>query len=436
MKKIASGDRRLVITKNLIMMLVMLVVIFVAIFAWYSNNDTVTASGTQISAKSADNVQLALPKKVNGSYTFPINNNDWDTTISFNLSEYLENLVKDITSGGRQFVVPSFEAAKGLKDGRKAIVNDVWTDGLSTKEVLTNTGTLDDDQYNYISFDFYVRSKQESINVTSESFLAAGSELGIKDDGTVDKSGETITSKKSLNDPNPYRKSTYGGGTEKTPFSADALVGAIRVSLVGAQIESVNGSAETYRKITDGSYTSDTSWNDSSTLSFLWLPRPDVHLNTDNDPNMWDLTTGITTSDPLAEETYCHSFYEGNIITGNVKKGLKPHKYGDGAVKVIDGADNNVPSYFKVSDTRNDAHLGETGHYPTLGQSANITSGYENTNASSIQFDKGSGEKAAWAQDGYYVYKYTLNLWIEGEDAEARRSMNTGVFSLELDFGT
>ena len=61
MKKIAIGDKRFVITKNLIMMLVMLVVIFIAIFAWYSNNDTVTASGTQISAKSADNVELALP---------------------------------------------------------------------------------------------------------------------------------------------------------------------------------------------------------------------------------------------------------------------------------------------------------------------------------------------------------------------------------------
>lgn len=433
MKKIATGDRRLVITKNLIMMLVMLVVIFVAIFAWYSNNDTVTASGTQISAKSADNVQLALPKKVNGSYTFPIDNDDWDYTIRFNLSEYLENLVKDITSGGRQFVVPSFEAAKGLKDGRKAIVNDVWTDGLSTKEALSNTSTLDDDQYNYISFDFYVRSKQKSIDVTSESFLAAGSELGIKDDGTVDKSGDTITSKKSLDDSNPYRKSTYGGGTEKTPFSADALVGAIRVSLVGAQVESVNGSAETYRKITDGSYTSNTNWNDSSTLRFLWLPRPDVHLNTDNDPNMWDLTTGITTSDPLAEETYCHSFYEGNLVGGSVKKTLTAKTYYDGDAYTPSNITGKIdPGYFYVSKTGATSEI----PYPLLGQSANITSGYENTNASSIQFNKGSGEKAAWAQDGYYVYKYTLNLWIEGEDAEARRSMNTGVFSLELDFGT
>lgn len=433
MKKMAVGDRRLVITKNLIMMLVMLVVIFVAIFAWYTSNYKTTAETTSISAQGADNVELALPKKVNGSYTFPIDNNDWDTTISFNASEYLKNLVKDITSNGRQFVVPTFAAAKDLKDGRKVIANDVWTDGLSSKEALTNTSTLDDDQYNYISFDFYVRSKQKMINVTSDSFLAAGSELGIKDDGTVDESEGVITSRKSLVDSSPYRKSTYGGGTGKTPFSADALVGAMRVSLVGAQIQSVSGSTETYKKISDGSYVNDNNWNDSSTLRFLWLPRPDVHLNTNNDSNQWDLTTGITTSNQLAAETYCHYFYEGNIVSGSVKKTLTARTYYDDSVYTpSDTTGKTNPDYFYVSKTR----ATNTIPYPLLGQSANITGGYENTNVSSITFNPGTGTKANLATTGYYVYKYTLNLWIEGEDAEARRSMNNGVFSLELDFGT
>ena len=96
-----------------------------------------------------------------------------------------------------------------------------------------------------------------------------------------------------------------------------------------------------------------------------------------------------------------------------------------------------MPSYFKVSDTRNDSHLGETGHYPTLGQSVKITGEPSQANlltSKAIQFTPEEGDNRETT--GYYVYKYTLNLWIEGEDAEARRSMNNGIFSLELDFGT
>lgn len=441
MKKIAIGDRRLVITKNLIMMLVMLVVIFVAIFAWYTESYKVTAGTTSISAQGADNVELALPKSVNGQTSFPISNDDWDTTLDFGGSGYLKNLVKDITSGGEQFVVPNFEAASGLMDGRKVIADDVWTEGLSSKEALTNSSTLDDDQYNYISFDFYIRSKQKNINVTSESFLAAGSELGYD--------GETTSTVKPLKGTNIYRCSSYGAGEgNANAFSSDAIVGAMRVSLVGCLVDGVS----TTNGVTTETHYNGGTWDANSDLRFLWLPRPDVYLQTDDDSNNWKLFTGIKptgnsaqgglTADQInafADKTYAHSFYKGNTVTGGVKKGLTPHKYSDSLVKSVSGSDENVPSVFKVSDTKNDTHLGETGHYPTLGQSVKVTGEptEENLNTSKqIQFTQGTGDKADNETTGYYVYKYTLNIWIEGEDAEARRSMNNGIFSLELDFGT
>lgn len=439
MKKIAIGDKRFVITKNLIMMLVMLVVIFVAIFAWYSNNDTVTASGTQISAKGADNVELALPTS---DGKFPTSNDDWKSELDFAHSGYLKNLVKDITSNGKQFAVPTFEAAKGLKDGRKVIADDVWTEGLSSRVALTNESTLDDDQYNYISFDFYIRSKQQNINVTSESFLAAGSEIGYQDDE------HTEADAKPLKGDSIYRCSSYGAqeGTANA-FSSDAIVGAMRVSLVGCLVDGVNSSGK------ETTYNGGT-WDANSDLRFLWLPRPDVYLETDNDSNNWKLFTGIKpsynaqtdsslTAEQIAElnniaaQTYCHSFYEGNTVTGDVKKTMTPHKYNDTVVKAVDGAETN--SVFKVSDTRNDAQLGATGHTPTLGQSARITGEPEQANldqSKQIQFTAGTEQGDNRDTTGYYVYKYTLNIWIEGEDAEARRSMNNGVFSLELDFGT
>lgn len=446
MKKIAIGDRRFVITKNLIMMLVMLVVIFVAIFAWYTSNYKTTAETTSISAQGADNVELALP---NNDGSFPISNDSWRRKIDFANSGYLKNLVKDITSGGKQFVVPTFAAAKGLGEGRKVIVDDVWTDGLSSKEALTNSSTLDDDQYNYISFDFYIRSKQKDINVTAESFLAAGSELGYQDADHTDEDS------KSLKGNDIYRCSSYGSqkGTENA-FSSDAIVGAMRVSLEGCLVDNVTGSGAVKQ---DGTFNGGT-WADNSELRFLWLPRPDVYLQTDDNSNNWKLYTGIKPSgnssselNEIANQTYCHSFYEGEYVQnsqgqfvldsqGNkIPKNLKAHKYSDSLVKSVSGSDASVPSVFKVSDTRSDTHLGETGHYPTLGQSVKVTGEPAQAHldtSSAIRFTAGTAQGDNRETTGYYVYKYTLNLWIEGEDAEARRSMNNGVFSLELDFGT
>ena len=435
MKKIAIGDKRFVITKNLIMMLVMLVVIFVAIFAWYTSSYAVTAEKTSISAQAADNVELALPTS---DGKFPTSNDDWKSELDFAHSGYLKNLVKDITSNGKQFAVPTFEAAKGLKDGRKVIADDVWTEGLSSRVALTNESTLDDDQYNYISFDFYIRSKQQNINVTSESFLAAGSEIGYQDDE------HTKADAKPLKGSSIYRCSSYGAqeGTANA-FSSDAIIGAMRVSLVGCLVDGVNSSGK------ETTYNGGT-WDANSDLRFLWLPRPDVYLKTDDNSNNWKLFTGIkptgnvaqngltaTKVDEIANQTYCHSFYEGNTVTGDVKKTMTPHKYNDTLVKSVSGA--TASSVFKVSDTRNDAQLGATGHTPTLGQSARITGEPEQANldkSKQIQFTAGTEQGDNRDTTGYYVYKYTLNIWIEGEDAEARRSMNNGVFSLELDFGT
>ncbi|MEE0957253.1 MAG: hypothetical protein UH734_04090 [Ruminococcus sp.] len=425
-----GSDKRLIMTKNLIMMFVILAVLLMAIFAWYSNNDTVTASGSTISAKAADEVELALP---NNDGSFPLSNDAWSTEISFLESPYcLKDLVKDVTSGGKQFVIPTFEAAKGLRVGRTVIRDDVWTEGLSSKKALITQSTLDDDQYNYISFDFYIRSKNQNINITPASFLAAGSELGIDENGQINENNPQT---KLLTGNDIYRCSSYGAQKGKDDaFSSDAIVGAMRVSLEGCLVDGVS---------TNNGVTSETSydggnWNTKSDLRFLWLPRPDVYLSTDDNSNNWKLFTGIKpTGNVLAAETYCHKFYEGKEITGGVKKGLIPHTYSDKTVKLVDGSDLNIPSCFKVSDTRNDTQLGNIGHYPTLGQSVKITGEPAQSHldtSKQIQFTTKQGDNRE--PTGYYVYKYTLNIWIEGEDAEARRSMNNGVFSLELDFGT
>lgn len=438
MMKKTPGGRRLIPIKNLILMLVSLVVILATVFAWYTNNDKVTAEQSSISAKGADNVELAFPVRDDaGNEHFPISNSEWKTDLSFSTSGFLKDLVKDVTSNGKQFAVPSFAAANGLKEGRKVIADDVWTEGLSSKEALTNTSTLDDDQYNYISFDFYIRSKQKDINVTAESFLASGSERGYSD------AKNTEAKTKPLKGSDIYRCSSYGAqeGTENA-FSSDAIVGAMRVSLEGCLVDSVTTS-NGYTNV--DSYNGGT-WAANSDLRFLWLPRPDIYLETDDNSNNWKLFTGIKPTrntaqngwtgaqvDALANKTYAHSFYEGNVISGEVKKTMTPHTYADANVKTITGADETVPACFKVSS----ANLGVANEIPSLGQSVKITgepSPAHLDTSKAIQFTAAEGDNHE--KTGYYVYKYTLNIWIEGEDAEARRSMNNGLFDLELVFGS
>lgn len=433
MKKIAIGDRRFVITKNLIMMLVMLVVIFVAIFAWFTQNRSVSAGGMSVSAKSADYVELALPQKVTANNetfeAFPVNNDLWTTNLEFKQSGYLKDFVKDITSNGEQFVIPNFQVGN-YETGRTVIADDVWEEGLSSKEALDNNLPNDDDQYNYISFEFYARSKVNSISVLGDSFLAAASEK----DNTPLKGTSVI------------RKSSYGPASDNAEaFSADAIVGAMRVSLVGAAVDGIkNSSIDSNYKVDDTYNHGTSSWNSASELKFLWLPRPDLYLKTDENPNNWRLYTGIkptgnTTAElnTYAEETYCHKFYFGETIPDtSVKKGLTESRYYDSNVKSYTNQEGSSlysnPSYFKVSKTNDDSELGTKGHTPTLGD--NLTIGNFDQATSNIEFTRGTIDSDK-ETTGYYVYKFTLNIWIEGEDAEARRSMNEGMFNMELFFG-
>lgn len=434
-KKTGSG-RRFMIAKNLIMMLATLAAILVAIFAWFRANPEATATGISVKSQSPELVELAVPEKVNGKDYFPIHNSSWTDTLHFKDSGFLKDLVKDVTSGGKQFVVPNFEAAKNLEEGRKVIADDTWIDGLSSKDALINGLPNDDDQYHYVSLDFYIRSKSKTLSVTSDSYLAAGSELGI--DGDMQQ-GEV----KPLVGTDIYRRSSYGPGATSAnsqySFSSDAIIGAMRVSLVGAPVDSVNRSTQTVTEnettkqvdvATEALYKSQANWADAAELKFLWLPRPDIYLQAANNQDNWRLYTGISPTDSNASKTYVHTFYEGKTVKNtDVKKGLELHKYYDSNVQYFTDCDETIPSYFHVTDVTKKT---SEENYPKFGQSASIA-GDGSDVSQSIAFIPESEDNRDTT--GYYVYKYTLNLWIEGEDAEARRSMNKGVFNLELSFG-
>lgn len=399
-------NRRLLITKNSIMMLVMLVIIFLAIFAWYYINRNVGADGITVKAADPGEVEIAVTENgadthIPGNY----NANDefvagtWKDTATFRGPFAFSS---DVTSDGLEFIIPAFSStednpdakADARRNGKIVNVNGIPKTG---SEVKTNLSTLaEGETADYVKIPFYLRSKSPNIGVRAETYLAMAAEK---------VAGAQITGASSV------RRSTYGD------FTSDALVASMRVSLTGGPVTM-----------------SDTTATEPSSYmsTFVWVPRPDLFLKipAGTSEDDWTLLTGITKETQGVNSgttgynanftrlgvglepgyTFKHSYYTPRYDTGNNIIGVSQ--------VTNDTADNSNIAY--KSDVSRTKTL-NNGSVPTLGEEKNITGVFNN---------------ATVQNDGYYYYKYYLNLWIEGTDSEARRAMDTGKFDLHIEFGS
>lgn len=426
MKKSTSRSRRYLITKNSILLLVMLVVIFMAVWAWFiADNSTANASGLKIAVAEPGDMQIALPYK--GSYpkdTDPASVRFSDS-IDFTQSSFFStDMFGDVTSDGINFIIPTFEVDKdNNRDGRIVVPEGEWSEAVSSKAARSDEGTDNDDKFDYVAIDFYLRSPEKKINVLSSSYLAAKSD--------IDSPAKPLKITSGNVDTDLYRScgNLYGQGK----FSADALVGAMRVSLVGQSVvgQTESGSGETLAR-------TDTYLSGSSpSLGFLWLPRPDICLNTGNDINTptsdWTLITGITPNNAnYVNKTYRHSCYIPKDF--NIKREVIKHTYYDDYIADSISNSTDKASYIASPATNPTAfHVSKgngtatAGYYPVLGKDCSVAPA---GNPTMVTFtDENS------VSTDYYVYKMTLNIWIEGEDAEARRAMGSGKFKLQMYFG-
>lgn len=430
-----ANNRRFIITKNLIMMLVMVVVITLSVWSWFTINRTVSADGMSVVAKSS-NVQIALPFK--DSYPDDVGKNGFTQAdkdagyvftneIIFNESDQahstdsdetnaLINFFRDTTSGGTNFLIPTFENdLPNLTTGKIVNTEAGYSLATSQKSVFSNGNNEDDSDFDYLSFDFYIRSTNNNIQISGDSYLKTQSE---KDNKPLTGAG-IDTSRVS---------------PSNSDFSADALAGAIRMSLEMAPIKSHTLDSGKYiNTYQNGTDAGTTSWSESSDLTLLWLPRPDLFINTTNSNNTWSLSTGVspTSNSSIAAKSYRHTFCapnQSNWDNGILKEVTKTTYY-DKNMKSDYSLTNSQmeaftagatsPDYFSVSKYEN-------GKVPTLYHSHVICSGAEST----IPMLDESGQDNI----NYYIYKCTLNIWIEGEDAEARRAMNGGKFQIFLQF--
>lgn len=429
--------RRLFFTKNLIMMLVMVVVLGISVFSWFTIYGHVYSDGMSVKAKSGD-VQIALP--YHGSYpddsistTEKNNGHRFMNEIDFNISEQMISsdsdssnafldLFRDTTSDGSLFINPSFNGHPTIADGK--VVNDeaAFTLSQSNKDVYNDGNEENDKALQYLDMDFYLRSEDKNIQITEDSFLTTLSEangFNLKDDNL-----------------DSQRISTAGSDT----FSSDALAGAIRVSLSTKSITAHTVDHTDSNNITY--YTDNVPSGETEQLRFLWIPRPDLYIQTAGRFPDWRLTTGVCplssgSVNPTALKTYRHTFYSPDEDNWSadppIYKGVTKKIYYDSHMKsdynltdaqfnqFKDGA--TTEDYFFVSkvDTSNPTAVPKLGHSHVVCDSG--------LDANRVLM-KNSADEDTY----YFIYKCSLKIWIEGEDAEARRAMNNGAFRIQLEF--
>lgn len=365
MMKKQSLDRRMMISKNSILMLVLLVIVFIAVWAWFAGNTEVAqASGLSASTKTPSTLELALPNE-DGSY--PEEDSAYSSSIDFDKQiSIIRTMVTDVTSDGLHFIIPTTTQESGVRIVEK---DQAWDKAVANQD--------------YISIPFYVRSQNQNIYVSGSSKLDAT----LQDD-----SGKIVNE------------------SDVTGLSRNGIVGAMRVSIVD-MTNAIN--TENYQPA-------------DRDLKFFWVPRPDLYLSTPTDNN-WALITKVKEDTELkgatAGDTYKHYYWAIR------QKDEINSSRGTGVDELSYPTKNKTEDWFWVSDYPNE----DINQTPTLGTNRQIGNGQIYDSSASNYVDM---EKVTMNGTDYYVYKFVMNVWVEGTDAEARRALNNGEFKLDIKFNS
>ena len=375
MKRKQSLDRRMMISKNSILMLVLLVTVFIAVWAWFAEStDEAVASGLSAGTKTPATLELALPNE-NGTY--PTDDSAYSATIDFDKQiSVIRTMVSDVTSDGLHFIIPTTTQSSGVRIVQE---DKKWDKAVAQKD--------------YVSIPFYIRSQTPDIYVTGSSKL----EATLKDENNNIVNGSDVSSE----------------------ISRNGIVGAMRVSILDMTKDIKEDNTSTAGYVPG-----------ESDLKFFWVPRPDLYFNTPSDSS-WELMTGVTKDTVLGSEvtgkdiTYKHNFWVAST------ESEKEANSGTGVAPLSYPIENKTEDWFWVSDFPGD----DKTKTPTLGANRQIGNG----KLFIIDNDTKEGKyvdmtKVTMNGTEYYVYKFVMNIWVEGTDAEARRALNNGEFKLDIKF--
>lgn len=170
-----------------------------------------------------------------------------------------------------------------------------------------------------------------------------------------------------------YERNTYHNVSQPGNEKADAAIGAARMSVL-------NMEAQSNREV-------------------LWIPAPDVYYNGKDD----SLKTGLTPSEYANKGA---AYYDGAKIELRENEGTNEHQYYS-FDKNADAPEDKCTRKQVTENLMVGNQLGNDVSVVTLSKTKN---------------------------DGYYYGHIRVNLWIEGEDSEARLAFVGGKFLMSLHF--
>lgn len=336
--------------KAIMLLLALIIMIFAASLAWFAPPGLpVDATGVSIKTSAAKYFDMAVgfESSVNG--------------YQYTMSQYSKNMnLRDIiTADGTHYdVLHDFSPIDITGDGVTLVRPSMQ---LKNADIDRNSSTFTTVSPNkeYICFDMYFRASEPC-----KVFLDEGSFVK----GAIEIEGGDLV---QTEDTGSNRKAAEGD------YSKDAVVGAVRISFVN------------YDEFYEGEDL--TNLQDSARL--LWLPRPDIHLNTPLGEK-WTLSTGLT-----PDNTVVDYFGASDRFIGYPADTFTHHYY----------------TYI---------YSEEQGRY--IGEDRN----YENTITDP---SKDAVCDVNYKNGDYYYGKTQVNIWIEGCDAEARRTIAGGQFLVNFD---
>ncbi len=340
--------------KAIMLLLALIIMIFVASLAWFAPPDLpVDATGVSVKTSASKYFDMAVgfESSVNG--------------YKYTISQYSKNLnLRDIiTNDGEHYdVLHDFSPIDITGDGVTLVRPSMQ---LKNADIDRNSSTYTTVSPNkeYICFDMYFRSNEQcQVFLDNGSFVKGAIEETPGDGNLVNT--DLLAQEGS-------RKAAEGN------YSKDAVVGAVRVSFVNYDTFYEGEDHESLREA----------------ARLLWLPRPDIHLNTpDGEP--WSLSTGLT------PETSPYDYYGAIGMMAGFQANTFTHHYYtyqyDESMQRVVGEDRNYEE--TITDPSKDAIC-------------------------DVNYKNGD----------YYYGKTQVNIWIEGCDAEARRTIAGGQFVVNFD---
>lgn len=361
MKKTVSPNRKTgrIIAKNLIILLVLTVITFVSMWSWFTSNPEATADGLNVKCSADEGIEIAVvaagaeaPASTDYKSNFVLTKSDSENetqaqavaegegaseTSKVNLLDDLT--LTEITSDGITFVRPNLKQINGIA------TPVIYTDEAKTAKDKWSAATP---QVHYLSFDLYMRSKNQ-VKVY------------------LDSTSKFVPKSTHLTGTNATNVSSYC--TEGNIYSCDCIVGAARFSVVDKTL-------------------------DTPTRKLLWIPHPELYLNTVNNENGGNSFVMINDlAMATANKSNKHSYYEVDA------DGSQYSPRGEKPVTI----ENGVTASRKSG---NDYILGENVQLAALTGTAD--------------------------SNGYYYNHVTCNMWIEGEDPEAKLALVGGEFTLDF----